>query len=144
MIDTFVYGTLMFDAVWDALIRNNYRKIDARLDGYVRLCVRGEVYPGMVARDGRAVHGILVKSVSVADIEVLDRFEGDCYIRKQVRVASSDREWYDAQTYVFRDEKRFMLSRSEWRVEDFGGEGLRKFMAEYGGFLNAPEAQAPR
>ena len=52
MKNTFVYGSLMFDAVWDALIKNRYRKVAARLDGYTRVCIRGEVYPALVEAEG--------------------------------------------------------------------------------------------
>ncbi len=140
MVDMFVYGTLMFDAVWDALIRNRYSKIDATLEGYARLCVRGEGYPGLMACDGKSVNGVLVQGMSVADVQLLDRFEGDDYRRKQVTVTCAGGRARDAQTYVFRNEKSFKLSESEWRVEDFGREGLEKFMADYRGFLDWPGA----
>lgn len=138
MIDMFVYGTLMFDPVWDVLISSRYRKVDATLEGYARLRVRGEVYPGLVACDGKCVCGILVRGVAYADVQLLDRFEGDDYSRKPVTVSCAGGQVRSAQAYVFRDERRFKLSQLEWRVEDFGRDGLEKFMAEYSGFLDMP------
>ena len=134
MINTFVYGSLMFDAVWDALIRNGYRKQAARLDGYTRLCVKDEVYPGLVASDTGSVEGVLVEGVSKADILLLDRFEGEYYVRKPVTVITRGGESWSAETYVFNEAFRFLLSDAEWSAEEFGEYGIRKFMIEYGGF----------
>ena len=87
-INIFVYGSLMFDTVWGALIRADYEKLGARLDGYARCCVSGEVYPGLIEAENGVVNGVLVMGVATPDIHVLDRFEGDCYSRCPVVVAT--------------------------------------------------------
>ena len=74
MAHTFVYGSLMFDVVRDALVTGSYQKTAARLDGYARVGARGEVYPGLIKADGGTVKGVLVSGVSAADIQLLDCF----------------------------------------------------------------------
>ena len=39
-----------------------------------------------------------------------------------------------AETYLFRDEFRYLLTESEWSVDDFKNKGIKVFFAEYGGF----------
>lgn len=135
MTNTFVYGSLMFDAVWDKLIRRRYRKQWARLDGYTRLRVTGEVYPGLVASDTGSVDGVVIEGVSNDDIFLLDRFEGEYYSRQPVTVVTRNNEPYEAQTYVFREEFAFLLSDCEWSAEEFGECGIREFLSGYGGFV---------
>ncbi len=125
----------MFDPVWDALISNRYNKISARLDGYKRVSVKGEVYPGLVESAEHAVNGVLVMAVANADILQLDRFEGEYYQRQCVQVEARGGEMFKAETYVFRNQYNFLLSDSEWSVTDFSKQGMKIFLAEYNGFV---------
>lgn len=133
-INTFVYGSLMFDAVWDILISTRYRKTEARLDGYARVRVRGEVYPGLVQAPGRSVNGILVNGVRSEDIAILDRFEGKYYKRVPVKVATGQGDAIRAETYLFNEQVAHLLTDSEWNVEEFALNGINAFLAEYRGF----------
>ena len=45
MTHLFVYGTLMYAPVWRRLVLGNHRKTRARLTGYRRFGIRGQVYP---------------------------------------------------------------------------------------------------
>jgi gamma-glutamylcyclotransferase (GGCT)/AIG2-like uncharacterized protein YtfP len=133
MKNTFVYGSLMFGAVWDALIKNRYPRTAARLDGYARVCVKGEVYPALVEAEGGAVDGVLVSGVSALDISVLDRFEGSCYSRVPVTVTTSQGDC-KADTYLFSGETRLLMADSEWNADEFRESGIKVFLAGYRGF----------
>ncbi len=133
-INTFVYGSLMFDAVWDALISADYPKLNARLDGYARRCVRGEVYPGLAEAEDGVVNGILVIGVTTGDVHVLDRFEGGYYSRRPVIVSTEEHGLVSAETYVFRSEAGLLLSDRDWSVDEFRENGLRIFLRQYKGF----------
>lgn len=135
MINTFVYGSLMFDPVWNVLIKNRYNKIDASLNGYKRVTVKGEVYPGLIESAEHAVNGVLVLDVAKADIVELDRFEGEYYYRHGVKVEALDGRLYQAETYVFRPHYRYLLSSSIWNVKLFREQGIKTFLAEYRGFM---------
>ena len=133
-INTFVYGSLMFDAVWGSLISTQYAKLNARLNGYARRCVRGEVYPGLTEAEDGMVNGILVIGVTTRDVRVLDRFEGGCYSRRPVTVSTAENGLVNAETYVFRPGAGLLLSDREWSVDEFRENGLRIFLRQYQGF----------
>lgn len=90
MIDIFVYGSLMFDSVRDMLINTRYQALYARIDGYRRLSVKGEVYPGLIESAGDPVNGVLLLGISNTILPVLDQFEGDYYRRQSVTVMVPD------------------------------------------------------
>ena len=130
MKNIFVYGTLMFDEVWQQLIPNRYSKIDAELEDYIRLKVREENYPGIIPSGGSKVTGELIFNVSKEDIKQLDIFEGEYYQRDQVTVISGTTT-FQAETYVFRKRYHSLLSNEVWEVETFKKSGLSSFLASY-------------
>ena len=133
-MNIFVYGSLMFDEVWTALISEPYDNVAARLDGFKRLEVREQEYPGMIEAQKSVVDGRLVLGVQNADLLVLDRFEGEYYRRAQVVVSANDGRLFDAQTYIFKDDYSYLLGNNEWDVDRFCNNGIKLFLAEYGGF----------
>jgi len=135
MTNAFIYGSLMFDLVWDSLIETKYQKINTRLDSYRRVCVRGETYPGLIYSGAGCVDGLLVLNVSNADMVVRDRFEDEYYSRQRVTVETRVGELYDAETYVFRCKYQNLLGTAEWSIEEFRDSGIGDFMAGYEGFL---------
>jgi len=44
-MNLFTYGSLMFAEVWSQLVRGDYVKRPARLHGFTRRRVHGDVYP---------------------------------------------------------------------------------------------------
>ena len=124
----------MFDRVWDMLIRRVYSKSAARLYGYRRLCVKNEDYPGLIEYRHAYVDGVLVYSVMPPDIIVLDRFEGEYYCRKKIKAVSENGEEIAAETYVFREEYRGLLTKTEWSEDRFRRHGIDRFVDEYAGF----------
>ena len=133
MKNIFVYGTLMFDEVWQQLTPNRYSKIDADLADYIRLTVKGEHYPGIIPSEGNRVSGELILNVSTEDIKQLDIFEGEYYRREQVTILSGESP-YSAETYVFRKRYQSLLSDDEWEAETFKNCGLSSFLASYDNF----------
>ena len=130
----FIYGSLMFDRVWDVLIRDAYSKTAASLYDYRRVCVKQEDYPALIEFKDAHVNGILVLGIMTPDIIVLDRFEGEYYCRKKVKAVSVSGEEINAETYVFREEYRGLLTKTEWSVDHFRRHGIDRFVDEYAGF----------
>ncbi|OWW23009.1 gamma-glutamylcyclotransferase family protein [Noviherbaspirillum denitrificans] len=122
----FTYGSLMFPAVWQRVVRGDYRSAPARLDGHARFAIAGETYPGMVARPGASVDGVLYFDVSPADLAALDAFEGAEYRRDTVRVTLSTGETIDAGTYIYLLPEK--LSGSPWLPEAFQ---MQRFIGSY-------------
>lgn len=127
----FTYGSLMFPAVWQRVVRGSHRSLLAVLDGYARHAVRGELYPGIVHRPDASVEGMLYLDVSEADIAVLDAFEGGEYRRERVTVrtaAGTSTEKMAADTYLFLADHR--LADQAWEPQHFR---LAKFITAHCG-----------
>ena len=122
----FTYGSLMFPQVWHRVVRGDYRSAPARLDGHVRFAITGETYPGMVARPGMSVEGVLYFDVSPVDVSALDAFEGDDYRRHMVRVSLASGEAVEAGTYIYLPTQK--LSESPWLPEAFQ---MERFIGSY-------------
>jgi len=113
----FTYGSLMFPAVWERVVRGQYRAVAAMLPGHARYEVSGETYPGMVPQADSAVNGVLYLDVDDADLLALDVFEGSEYRRDVVTVSVTAEENLTAVTYVFTADER--LTDKVWEAESF-------------------------
>lgn len=131
MKNVFVYGSLMFDEVWARLLKGHYSKMHASLDGYKRVSISGEVYPGLRRLRGCKAEGILVFGLRDVDIKILDKFEGKYYTRKSVSVSVADNNHYASEVYVIRDKYKYMLSKSDWLPARFRTRHLNQFLRTY-------------
>ena len=122
----FTYGSLMFDAVWQRVVRGQYRSAGATLDNHVRLIVDGETYPGMIARVGSTVAGVLYFDVDGADLAALDHFEGLDYERVCVPVSTNSNGIVEAETYLYLPKQR--LLEQAWEPQEFQ---MQRFLQTY-------------
>ena len=134
-MNLFTYGSLMYQPVWQRVVRGQYQSVAAILPGYKRRLVRGEEYPALVEgiQDER-VQGVIYLGLSDQDVERLDQFEGDCYCRQQAAALLEDGSTVETQFYLFRDEYKCLLTRDEWDQRKFEEEGIHDFLAQYLGF----------
>jgi gamma-glutamylcyclotransferase (GGCT)/AIG2-like uncharacterized protein YtfP len=122
----FTYGSLMFDPVWQRVVRGRYRSTPATLDGHVRLIVEGETYPGMIVRTGSQVAGVLYFDVDTADLAALDYFEGQDYERICVSVNTDFDGIVQAETYLYLPVQR--LLDQAWEP---GAFQMQRFLQTY-------------
>lgn len=78
----FFYGTLLNPDVREALIKSSPPRPGV-LRGFRRVRTRGTPYPGLVARAGAAVRGIVVDDVGTAAEAALRRYEGAGYAARE-------------------------------------------------------------
>ncbi len=129
----FTYGSLMFPAVWTTVVRGKYEQQPARLYGYQRCCIKGETYPAAIAAGlGDYIDGQLYLDIDAADQQQLDRFEGDDYDQVEAPLILAEGGIVMAQFYLYRFHEHIELR--EWDEEWFEREGLKLFLAHYGGF----------
>jgi len=133
MQNIFVYGTLMFDAVWERVVTRHYDKQAAILPGFKRLQVKGEKYPGLVRSFAGAVEGYIYFDVTARDVRLLDKFEGKYYRRRKVKVRTADGSVHTAGAYVFGRRYRRLLGASSWDPQRFQARYLSGFIKEYRG-----------
>ncbi len=80
----------------------------------------------MVRQDGSSVDGVLYLDVDDADVDALDRFEGDDYRRETVTLACADGVPRDGDTYVYLPLER--LEGHPWEPSAFA---MDVFLATY-------------
>jgi len=111
------------------------QSVEVSLEGYVRYGVKGEQYPGVIARAGSCVDGIVYLDVGSEALRRLDIFEGKMYSRESVRVVrKTDQQELEAMVYVFRPEYEFLLTGESWDLQRFLQNGREVFEQEYAGF----------
>lgn len=129
----FTYGSLMCDDIMSAVAGMPARGEPAVLEQYGRHPVRDEDYPGMMPDAAGRVAGVLYRGLGEDALARLDRFEGEMYERRLVRVAAGAGH-IEAWTYVFRAEFAHLLMAGDWSYEAFLNEGKARFMQRYVGF----------
>ena len=135
MTDLFAYGTLMCADIVRAVSGCPELSGSACvLRDHVRLCVRGEPFPGMVPRPGARVEGVVYPAVPAAAWARLDRFEGDLYVRSAVEVELADASCRRVQAYLVRPELTARLDDRVWELERFLRHGKAEFESAYAGY----------
>jgi gamma-glutamylcyclotransferase (GGCT)/AIG2-like uncharacterized protein YtfP len=122
----FAYGTLLVPAVLDALLGWSPASRRASLQGFARFCVRGEVFPGIVAWPGARVEGQLILGLTPRDWDKLDEFEGEWYEREAVTVLTADGP-EPALTYLMRREYEALLSSEPWQLETYAQQIVERY-----------------
>jgi len=59
---------------------------------------------------------------------VLDEFEGKYYFREVIQVRLPDRSLLPAETYVLKDEFRYLATNQDWDADRFATDGIRHFI----------------
>lgn len=116
-LPVFTYGSLMFAQVWQRVVRGRYRSEPAVAADYIRLAIAGVDYPGMIARVGASVPGVLYFDVDARDMVALDAFEGADYRRVQLQVTAASGATLAAHAYLYLPLRN--LSESPWLPQAF-------------------------
>ncbi len=134
MADLFVYGTLMCADILEAVAGKLPGRAPAVLRGYRRFEVRGEGYPAIMAFEGWTVEGLLCFDISQESWSRLDRFEGEMYLRRLVKVELKGGGIGKGYAYVVRPEFEERLGPGEWSFETFKKYGKGTFISDYQGY----------
>lgn len=125
----FIYGTLLNNEVLNLIVSTSYKKRDAKLLGYRRVRVFGEVFPAIYPSKESSVKGALLTDVSDDDIQSLDEYEteGLLYTRTPVNVIV-DHAVYDCEAYVLREEHYDLLTNESWDNQVFREQCMHQFV----------------
>jgi len=130
----FTYGSLMFHQVWPRVVAGNYEKVGARLYGYKRRKIRGAIYPAVLpGRSEDYVDGVLYLNVSEADVNALDRFEGEYYQKETAECELSKRGKATACVYVIKEKYADLIEDKEWDPVWFSEVAIHSLLSEYQG-----------
>ena len=129
----FVYGTLMDAEIMSHVAGGHFFSRSAKLEGYRRRRVRGEVYPAIVPCPDETVSGRVYFSLSPAALERLDQFEGQQYERCPVTVTCAAGS-LPVQAYILAPAYHDRLSSETWELTTFQRSGKILFSRHYTGF----------
>lgn len=101
----------------------------AVLRGWRRRLLRGAVYPALVPATDEATAGVLFEGLDAATIARLDRFEGEPYQRRLLRVTLDGGAECEAFVYVLRPERHALLSDAPWDEAAFRARHLAAYLA---------------
>lgn len=125
----FCYGTLQYPEIMEQVSGNHYPGLPVVLQNYACYTVRGEVYPGIVPEEGAQTRGVVYNGLGAAQLERLDAFESDFYVRARVVVSSEEEDRpLQAWAYVVRADARDRLSDEHWDRAVFEMLHLRQFL----------------
>lgn len=135
-MNIFTYGSLMFPAVWQKVVRGDYRSSTASIQGFRRVCVREGNHPALIiAPQAAPMMGRLYFGVSAEDVARLDYFETRNYERVLVAV-TVDGSATAAQAYLAANID--VLTDTDWNQKTFEQSGLPVFLTTYALINNPP------
>ena len=138
MKNLFVYGSLMYDEVWNQIVLGCHEKIKAEIVGYKRLKIKNANYPGLVKGTG-TVQGFVWLNVSQSNIKKLDLFEGEYYKRVEDIATDINNKKIIVNFYLIQDLYLSILEDIEWDENEFQKNGLDNFLKKYVGFKEKVE-----
>jgi len=118
----FVYGSLLFPEVLQAVLRRVPDRTDAAAAGWHVVALAGRRYPGLVPGDGQA-NGMLITGLTADDWRVLDAFEDDVYELRQLTLTDARHGW----AYICPNEQEEALTNG-WDIERFAAEHLAEYV----------------
>ena len=134
----FAYGSLMFEEVFEFVVGERRKNKTAKLSGFKRLLVIGELYPAIVPIDSetsqeqnRTIDGVVYFDIPESSWKVLDRFESRIYSRISV-TCQCEEIAVPVEVYQWnRDPK---LLAGEWSKTHFERYDLQQFLINNAGF----------
>ena len=118
----FVYGSLLFGPVLEALLGRVPESREGRVRGWHRFRIRGQVYPAVARVEGAEVVGRVLLGLSPEEKDLLDWFEDEEYVKVPVTVAPCGTEaWIYAREEVGGD------LHGAWDAEAFERDHLMAF-----------------
>ena len=134
-MNVFTYGSLMFKDIWVHVVAGNYPKRNARLYGYQRRKIRGEIYPAVIPGSNEDyIDGKIYLDVGDDDINSLDEFEGEYYRKRWCECELDDGRNVQAYVYVFKKEFQYLIEDQAWDPDEFSKTGIFRFFSGYKGF----------
>jgi Gamma-glutamyl cyclotransferase, AIG2-like len=118
----------MFEPVIKSVIGRVPECCPAAIEGYRRLEVTGELFPGIIKESGGdKIEGVLYSDIRETEWKRLTAFEDDFYELEQVSVLCLGAERL-ALAYVVPPSRRFVLSKKVWNVEFYREHYFQRFL----------------
>jgi gamma-glutamylcyclotransferase (GGCT)/AIG2-like uncharacterized protein YtfP len=128
-MNLFAYGTLMFPAIWRAVVGREAVGERATVPGYAVYRAPSDVFPVMV-RGGPndAATGIVYRDLDDATIQVLDDYEAGIYDRVEVVAKLATGESIACQCYLLGRDYERPANPEPWDVAVFERDALPQYL----------------
>ena len=122
----FAYGTLQLPEITERIIGRTLPGDAAWLDGYLCGLVARANFPGITAAPHCRVPGTLLYGVTQAELEHLDRYEGELYrrVRTEVRLSEQD-SLIQCWVYVIAAWAQARVTDTPWTIEWYRQQGMK-------------------
>jgi gamma-glutamylcyclotransferase (GGCT)/AIG2-like uncharacterized protein YtfP len=117
----FVYGSLLFPEVVQALLHRVPDRSPATAVGWHAVALPGRAYPTLVPGEGSA-SGLLMVDLNSGEWHLLDAFEDEVYQLRDLVLLDGRRGW----AYVCDDTSQTLLE--DWDVERFAARDLAAYV----------------
>lgn len=131
----FVYGTLQFREVREALLHRVPHPTPATATGWRVARLAGRVYPVLVPGAG-VVPGCTIDDLTPAEWDAIDHFEDDCYDLRSLQLSDGRTR----SAYVSGGHPDVLAS--EWDAERFSAVHLRRYVERCARWREAHENAA--
>lgn len=130
----FTYGSLMCPQIMERVCGFQLISRPATLHHFHRSRLHLLDYPGIFALQNAHVPGILYLDLPTPALRRLDDFEGDQYVRQEVKVELDGGQYLSAMTYVLQAHCQTLATGEEWDFAAFLSSGKDRFLNTYMGF----------
>jgi len=129
VFNLFAYGTLEFEEIFQRVTGTRAKAQPAELIDFGRYLLEHRPYPAVVPVRGSVVVGTVYLELADALLGRLDEYEGDEYLRRNVRVQLRGAGDLDAVVYVLLPELEHNLTTSPWDKQHFADHHAQKFLS---------------
>lgn len=128
----FVYGTLLFPEIIQALTGNIFRQDHALLSNYKRYSIQNKdtsirKYPALRKESGATTKWIILYDVDIQSANIIDFFEDNNYEKINVNVHING-QYIQAYTYVWKERYASMLTWTR-DPEDFKNTYIQEYIS---------------
>ena len=119
-IHVFAYGSLTFEHIWVEVTGATNKYTTAFITNVSRKKLINKPYPGGIKTDTlKPLEGRMYFDLSTQQIERLDNFEGELYIREKHEVRLDDGTKEYAHIYLIKDMYQSYVTDEDWELADF-------------------------
>lgn len=119
-IHLFAYGSLTFEHIWLEVTGKKNTFTTAFIANIARKKLMNKPYPGGIKTTGLPpLQGTLYFNLTTQQIERLDNFEGELYLRERHEVTLENGTKEHAHIYLIKNEYRSLVSDEDWELADF-------------------------
>ncbi|MFV0590483.1 MAG: gamma-glutamylcyclotransferase family protein [Draconibacterium sp.] len=127
MQQVFVYGSLLFTEIVQALTGTNFTTKEGVLHGFKRCTIHGADYPALVHCKETSVKGKVLQNVDSRSLEILKFYEGDEYECIPASVLIENKTM-DALVFVWKGNADFL--NGAWDEKAFEEASLENYLNE--------------